>query len=100
MDHRPVCTLFELRRLSLRTKQYSRSKTGFLSRKRALFITDVISQNHAGQGFRNRVKVSGENLFSGRLSRRHGGRPRPLKVVSAEPAGDIDGLADEIKTRD
>src|SRR6185312_3265591 len=27
------------------------------------------------------------------------GRPRPLKIIPAQPAGDVDDLADEIKAR-
>ena len=33
-----------------------------------------------------------------KLSRRKTGGPRPLKIVSAQPAGHIDDFADEIQT--
>src|SRR5947207_1772925 len=34
-----------------------------------------------------------------RLAGRPAGRPRPLEIVAAQPAGDVDRLADDMETR-
>src|ERR1700676_2042684 len=86
MDHRPVVTHLRSRRLPLRTKQYSRSKTGFPRGKRAPRIPAVTGESHTGHAF----AVLGAGQFSRCFARRDARCPRPLEVVSTEPAGDID----------
>ena len=55
-------------------------------------ILVLVRESHAGHAF----AILRPDQVSRRFARRHARRPCPLEVVAAEPASDIDRLADEI----
>src|SRR5471030_1516250 len=79
-------------RLPLRTKQFSKAKPLFPRGNGLSPVPALTAESHTGHAF----AVLCPNQFGRRSTRRHARRPRPLEVVAAEPAGDIDRLADEI----